>query len=173
MVMIGSHAIEGYCTGGRPLCFGARPWCDVRTVASNVQRHSRGTRTGASALAVFLGIGERCKLAARASLRTGCDRSAHYRVALHPRKASLIRRKAVVRRASCGFQRVAGIRVARVQAPLHWLSLEGWQNTQAYRARAPCHAACHRCTQYQRALHRRPATGLSLSAQDRGATYEL
>ena len=26
-----------YCTGGKPLSFGARPWCDVRAVASNTQ----------------------------------------------------------------------------------------------------------------------------------------
>ena len=37
LVVIDPRTIEGYCTGGMPLSFGARPWCDVRAVASNVQ----------------------------------------------------------------------------------------------------------------------------------------
>ena len=60
---------------------------------------------------------------ARATCRAGCDRSTYHEIVLHRRKASLFRRKTVVRRASCGFQCTAGIRVAREQAPLHWLSL--------------------------------------------------
>ena len=56
-------------------------------------------------------------------------------MALHRRKASLFRCKTVVRRASCDLQRAAGIRVARAQAPLRWLSLGRWQNTRACRAR--------------------------------------
>ena len=54
----------------------------------------------------------------------------------------------VVRRASCGLQRAAGIRVAREQAPLRWLSLGRWRNTRACRARATCRAGCDRFTHY-------------------------
>ena len=35
--VIGFCAMKGYCTGGRPLSFGARPGCVVRAVTSNVQ----------------------------------------------------------------------------------------------------------------------------------------
>ena len=41
------------------------------------------------------------------------------------KKASLFRRKTVVRRVSCDLQREAGTHMAREQAPLRWLSL-GW-----------------------------------------------
>ena len=53
---------------------------------------------------------------ARASFRAGCGRSMYYRKALHQRKASLLRCKTVVRRASCGLQHTAGFRVANAWA---------------------------------------------------------
>ena len=34
---MGLRTIEGHCTGNKPLSLGARPWCDVRAVASNAQ----------------------------------------------------------------------------------------------------------------------------------------
>ena len=37
MVVIGLRKMEWYYIGGRPVSFGARPWCDVRVVASNAQ----------------------------------------------------------------------------------------------------------------------------------------
>ena len=37
LVAIGSSTAEEYCTGRRPLSFGARPWCDVPAMASNAQ----------------------------------------------------------------------------------------------------------------------------------------
>ena len=60
---------------------------------------------------------------ARATCRASCDWSTYHEIVLNRRKASLFRRKTVVRRASCGFQCTAGIRVVRERAPLHWLSL--------------------------------------------------
>ena len=141
LAAVGVRAQEGHCTGGRPLSFGARPWCDVRAVASNAQpafawhaneRHCAGCLSGG---------GETRELAARArraALAVIGVRS--YGRALHRRKASLLRCKTVVRRASCDLQHAAGIRVARERAPLRWLSLGRWRNTQACRARAPCRA---------------------------------
>ena len=55
LVLAGLRSMEGYCTGGRPLSFGARPWCDVRAVASNAhpafawhanKRHFAGCLSG-------------------------------------------------------------------------------------------------------------------------------
>ena len=37
LLVIDPHTIEGYCIGGRPLPFGARPWCVVRAATSNTQ----------------------------------------------------------------------------------------------------------------------------------------
>ena len=37
LVVVGLRTIEGRCTGGAPLSFGARPLCDVRAVTSNAQ----------------------------------------------------------------------------------------------------------------------------------------
>ena len=158
LIVIGLCTIEGYCTGGRPLSLGARPWCDVRAVASNAhpafawhvnRRHCTGCLSGG---------GETRELAARAPCRAGYDESTQYRVALHWRKTSLFLRKAVVRRASCGLQRTPGIRMAHEQAPLRWLSLGRWRNTRACRTRAPCRADFDRPTQHIRALHRRKAS---------------
>ena len=35
LVVVGMYAVEGRCTGERPLSFGARPWCDLPAAASN------------------------------------------------------------------------------------------------------------------------------------------
>ena len=37
LVVVGLHTMKGHCAGERPLSFGARPWCDVRAVTSNVK----------------------------------------------------------------------------------------------------------------------------------------
>ena len=92
-------------------------------------------------------------------------------MALHQRKASLIRCETVVRRASCGFQHAAGFRVARARVILRWLSLGRWQNTRACRARA--RRAMLVLFGLRTLESTAPAEGLSLSAQDRGATCEL
>ena len=90
--------------------------------------------------------------------RAGCGRFARVRVTRHLQEASLIRCKTVVRRASCDLQRASGIRVARKQASIRWLSLERWQNTQACCTRALCRADCDRSMCCRRTLHRRKAS---------------
>ena len=37
LVVTSSNTAYGDCTGGRPLSFGARPWCDVPAMASNTR----------------------------------------------------------------------------------------------------------------------------------------
>ena len=110
---------------------------------------------------------------ARAPCCAGCDRPTHYERALHRRKTSLFRCKTVVRRASCGLQRAAGIRVARAQAPLRWLCLGRWRNTRACRARALCRAGCDRYLRYRRALHRREASLFRRKTVVRRASCDL
>ena len=66
LVAIGLRTMEWHCTGGRPLSYGARPWCDVRAVASNAQPvfvwHTRKRHCGG----YLSGGGKTRKLAARA-----------------------------------------------------------------------------------------------------------
>ena len=173
LVLFGLRTMKGYCTGGRPLSFGARPWCDVRAVASNAQpafawhareRHCAGCLSGG---------GETRELAARARRAALAVVGLRIRRVLHRREASLFRCKTVVRRASCDLQRAAGIRVARAQAPLRWLSLGRWRNTRACRARAPCRAGCDRTTHYERALHRRKASLFRCKTVVRRASCDL
>ena len=66
LIVVGLSNVEGYCTGGRPLGFGANPWCDERAVTSIAQpaftwyankRHCAGCLSGG---------GEIRELAARA-----------------------------------------------------------------------------------------------------------
>ena len=93
--------MERHCTGGRPLSFGARPWCDVRAVTSNAQPafswHANERHCGVC----LSGGGKTRELAARAPCCAGCDRATHYGRALHRREASLFRCKTVVRHESC------------------------------------------------------------------------
>ena len=110
---------------------------------------------------------------ARAPCHARCDRSLRYRRALHRREASLFRCKTVVRRASSDLQRAVGIRVARAQAPLRWLSLGRWRNTRACRARAPCCVGCDRPTHYGRALHLQEASFLLCETMVRRASCGL
>ena len=173
LVVVGSHALDGHFTGGRPLFFGASPWCDVRTVPSNahpdIAWHARKRHCGGC----LSRRGETRELAARAPCRAGCDRSTHYDRALHRQQASFFRCKTVVRRESSDLQCAAGICVAREQAPLRWLSLESWQNTRACCARAPCRADCDRPTCYERTLHRRKASLLRCKTVVRSANCTL
>ena len=67
------------------------------------------------------------------------------RKALHRREASLLRRAAVVRRASCGLQRQAGCRVSRQRsARLRSLSLGRRCSTRGCSTSAPRRAGCRR-----------------------------
>ena len=165
--------MEGHCTGGWPLSFGARPWCDVRAATSDAQpsfawnahkRHSGGCLSRG---------GETRELAARAPCRAGCDRCTQYGKALHRREASLLRCKTVVRRASCDLQHAAGFRVTDAQAPLRWLSLGRWRKTKKCRARAPCRAYCDRSTHHRRVLHRRKASLFRRKTVVRRASCDL
>jgi len=170
LVTIGLRTMRGHITSGRPLSFGARPWCEVRAVSSNAQSafawHTRKRYYGGC----LSGGGETRKLAACAPCRAGCDRPTYFRRTPHRREESLFRHKTVMRRANCDLQRVAGIRVAHTHVPLRWLSLGRWRNTRACRMRA--------VPRWLRSAHVlwegiSPAEGLSLSAQDRGARCEL
>ena len=135
-------------------------------------RHLRGTRASPTALAVSREVANFASLPrARAPYSAGDGRTTHNIMALHQRKASLIRCETVVRRASCGFQHAAGFRVARACVILRWLSLGRWQNTQACRARA--RRAMLVLFGLRTLESTAPAENLSLSAHDRGATCEL
>ena len=125
---------------------------------STRNRLSHGTLASATALAVSREVAKDANLPRARPGRAGCDRSSYDGMALHRREASLLRCKTMVRRASCGLQRAAGIRLAHAQAPLWWLSLGRWQNAQACRARAPCRTGCGWPTHYKRALRRRDAS---------------
>ena len=105
--------------------------------------------------------------------RADCDRSMRHGEVLHRRKASFIRRKTVVRRASCSLQRAAGVRVARAQAPLRWLCLSGGGETRELATYATCCAGCARPTRHGRALHRREASLLRCKTVVRRASCDL
>ena len=154
LAAIGPCAMDGHCTGKRPLSFGARPWCDVRAVAFNVQPAFAWHANKRRCASCLSGGSETRKLStcacrAHALCRAGYVQNAHYRRVLHRREVSIFRRKTVVRRASCGLQRAPGIRVARKQAPLRWLSLGRWRNTRAcslQRARRAALVSVDLCT---------------------------
>ena len=162
--------MEGHCTGGRPLSFGARPWCDVRAVTSNAQpafawharkRHCAGCLSGG---------GKHASLPRARAVPRWLRSSTHYGRALHRREASLLRCKTVVRRASCDLQHAAGFRVAaRERHCAGCLSGGGRTRKLAAHARRAALAVIGLRTTKSTA----PAEDLSLSVQDRGATCEL
>ena len=142
LVVVGPCSIEGHCTSERPLFFGARPCCDVPAAASNTQPVCACTR---SAPLRSLSLGRRRSTRAcdaRAPCRAGCSRSDAYGRHCTEREASLLRRKAVLRRASRGLHTAAGLRVQRASAPLRSLSLGRRRSTRACDARAPRRAGC-------------------------------
>ena len=110
---------------------------------------------------------------ARAPCRAGRDRPQRYKRALHRREASSLRRKTVVRRASCELQRAAGFCVIGTAAPLRWLRLGRWRNTRACHARALCRASCDRLPCYQRTLHRWEASLFPCKTVARRASFDL
>ena len=138
LVVVGLGSIEGRRVGGKPLSFGARPWCDVPAAASNAKPAAACERKRTRACARCLsGGGAALELAARAR------RAALVVVGLgsirrtpHRREASLLRRAAVVRRASCSLQRQAGCRVCSASAQARSLSLGRRRSTRACCARA-------------------------------------
>ena len=66
LVVIGLRTMGGHCTGGRPLSFGARPWCDVRAVTSNAQPAFAWHARKRHCAGCLLGGGKTRNLAARA-----------------------------------------------------------------------------------------------------------
>ena len=128
----------------------------VRHASCDLQHAADFRVTGARAPLRWLSFGrwqntQACR--ARAPCCAGCDRPTQYDRTLHWPKTFLFPCKTVVRRASCGVQRAAGIRVARSQAPLCWLCLGRWRNTRPWRARALCRADSNRYLRYRMALH--------------------
>ena len=77
---------------------------------------------------------------------------------LHRIEASLFRRAAVVRRASCGHERAADFGVARARAPLLWLSLGRRCSTRFFCHRPSCRANFGRPASDVRVLHRAEAS---------------
>ena len=105
--------------------------------------------------------------------RASSGRFAHRERALHRREATLFRRTAAVRRASCGLQELAGFRAARATAPLRSLPLGRRRSTRACFARAPCRASSGRIAHRERTLHQREATLFRRTAALRRASCGL
>ena len=90
--------------------------------------------------------------------RAGCGRVMPYKKALHRREASVLRCKAMLRRASRGLKRAAGlVLLALASAPLRWLSVGRRRSTRACHTSTPCRTGCGWYMSYGRALQRREA----------------
>ena len=169
----GPGASERYCTGGRHLIFGARPWCDVRALTSSSAASIRVARAQAPLRWLSLGRWRNTRaFRAQTPCRAECDRSACPEIELHRRKGSLLRCKMVVRRASCVLQRTTGIHMARTQAPLRWLSLVRWRKHEIV-ACTLRRAGCSRSTPYARTQHTREASLLRCKTVVRRASCDL
>ena len=106
----------------------------------------------------WLSVGRRCSTFtcdAHPPYPAGYDRPRPYKRAIHQRKITCSRCKAVLRRARSGLERAAGFRVAHASAPLQWLPVGRRQSTHACDARAPCRADCNRSVPCVKVLHRR------------------
>ena len=173
LVVISLCDMKCHCTDVRPLSFGARMWRDVRAAAFNAHSAFAWHARKPTALAVSPEVEKYASLLLRAPCRAGSDQSTRHERALHRQEASFLRCKTVVRRASCGLQHTAGVRVTDAQAPLRWLSLGRWRNRRACRAGQPCRAGCDRPTHHERALHRREASLLRCMTVVRRASCGL
>ena len=84
---------------------------------------------------------------------------------MHQREGSLLRCKAVLRHASHGLRRAAGMRVcAHAITPPPSLSIGRRRSTRACGARATSRAGCSRPMPYERPLHQREASLLRCKA---------
>ena len=143
---------------------GRAPTCQPRPPTSSRRSRVR-TRERATRARSLSGGGAARALAARARRAAlvvvgPCPIEGH----CTSETASLLRCKAVLRRASRGLQRAAGLRVcAHAIAPLRSLSLGRRRSTRACGARAPRRAGWSRSMPYGRPLHQRD--GLSLGAR--------
>ena len=67
LVVVGTCPMKGHCASEMALCFGARPWCDLPTAASNTQpAFTWRTRERATALALSGEEARQARLATRA-----------------------------------------------------------------------------------------------------------
>ena len=160
LIVLGPSNVEGYCTGGRPLSFGAKPWCDERAVTSIAQP-------------AFTWYANKCHCAGYLS-EGGETRE----LAAHARRVALVVIGLRIMKGHCtgGRPLSSGAtprHVVRELAPLRWLSLGRWRNTRACRARAPCRARCDRYTHYERAPYRRETSLLRRNTVVRRVSCDL
>ena len=127
---VGLRPVKGHCAGASSPPFGARPWCDQRTVSCRV------ARVGTPLRLLSLGRKHRTQaFCARALCRADCGRATPDQRAISRREASLLRRTAVVRRADCGLRESASFRVACASATAVAVSHEAAQHASFLRAR--------------------------------------
>ena len=105
LVVVGPYPAKRRCAGERPPSFGARrgATCQLQPPASCQRRVTRATLARRRSLSLGRRHSTRALLRARRATLV-CSLLASYQRALRQREASLFRRAAVVRRASCGLQ---------------------------------------------------------------------
>ena len=124
LVVIDLCATEGHCTDGRPLSFGARPWCDVRAVTSN-----RMACEHAQLRWLSLGRWENTQ-ACRAPTVPRWLRSV-YAILKGTAPAGGLFISVQDRSATCELWPPTHSRHSRgTREPVRWLSLGRWQNTR-------------------------------------------
>ena len=146
LVVVGPGTVQQNCTSWGAFFFRARQWCDVPAAASNNRlAFAWHVRLHHCARCLRQGWGRSTRACcAHAPCRAACNRPMRCERALHRREASLYPRAAVVRRASCGLQELAGFRAARATARLRSLPLGMRRSMNACCARAPCRAGSNR-----------------------------
>ena len=148
----------------------------VRRASCGLQHQASAACHAAQARRRSLSLGRRRSTracCARAPCRAGCGRSCTMKGALHRREASLLRRAAVVRRASCGLQRQASAACHAAQARRRFaVSGEEAQHSSLLRARAVPRWLWSDCA-VRRALRRREASLLRRAAVVRRASCGL
>ena len=149
--------LEAHCPIETALSLGARPCSDVPVAASNEEPafECAHTRTRQHALS----LGRRhstCACGARALRRAGCSWLMVDRSPLRHRDGPIPRCTAVLRHASCGLQRAAGVPVcAHANAPPRALSLGRRRVTSACDARALRRGGLSRPMPYESSLRQR------------------
>ena len=170
--MVGSYRIKGTAParGLSPLARGRGATCQLRPPTPSQRRVSRSAR--APALAVSREEAQHSSLLRARAVPRWLWLAYAVERALRRREASLLRRAAVVRRASCGLQRQASA-ACHARARLRSLSLGRRRSTRACYARAPCRAGCGRSMPLEETLRRREASLLRRAAVVRRASCGL
>ena len=164
-VLVVPFTMEGHCTGMRPLSFGARPWCDMPTVASSLHSQlSRGERWRATALAVSREEAQRARLpSARAALV--CSVHTPYKATAPARGLfSSVQGRGAMCQLRPPVLRSRISRGARGCTTAFAVSREEAQHVQWLRTRDVPRGLW---------LLHTPARGLSSSVRDRGTTCQL